>query len=472
MIRITSGRSRRSCEGPRPAAYSRMHRHAFPMSTRRLLLALAALAAACAPATSGSGPAGAGAPAASPVSRSPGTTAGLSGDERATAEYLAAILDQPPRLAAFMRALPKGGDLHNHLSGASYAEHMLEWAAADGLCIERETRTAVQPPCDSPARPAAAAALTDELLRRQVIDAWSMRDFVPTSGNSGHDHFFDTFGRFGAADDPHRGDALALVMQEAGRENILYLERMVTPARGPALGAAAATAWTDDLAALRTRLLPVIRRAADSAMAELDSAEQIARRTLDCGTAEPDAGCTVEVRYLYQVLRGLQPKDVYAQLMLAFELVSRDPRVVGLNMVMPEDGYVAMRDFRLHMAMLDLLHQHHPEAQVTLHAGELVPGMVPPEGLRFHIRESIETGHARRIGHGVAVMHEDDPDALLRLMANRRILVEICLTSNATILGVTGSEHPLPVFLEEGVPVALATDDAGVSRSSLAREFE
>src|SRR5690606_41860526 len=129
MIRITSGRSRRSCEGPRPAAYSRMHRHAFPMSTRRLLLALAALAAACAPATSGSGPAAAGASAASPVSRSPGTTAALSGGERATAAYLAAILDQPPRLAALLPPLPNGRDLHNPPSGPRSPEPELHAAA-------------------------------------------------------------------------------------------------------------------------------------------------------------------------------------------------------------------------------------------------------------------------------------------------------------------------------------------------------
>ena len=98
-------------------------------------------------------------------------------------------------------------------------------------------------------------------------------------------------------------------------------------------------------------------------------------------------------------------------------------------------------------------------------------GLVPPEGLRFHIRESIERARAERIGHGVDVMSEDDPVGLLREMAKKNVLVEICLTSNDVILGVSGDRHPLPLYVKYGVPVALATDDEGVSRSDMTHEY-
>ncbi|MGA9333472.1 MAG: adenosine deaminase, partial [Rudaea sp.] len=202
-----------------------------------------------------------------------------------------------------------------------------------------------------------------------------------------------------------------------------------------------------------------------------DRAQQRMRSDLHCATAQADAGCKVQVRYLYQVLRGLPAEEVFAQMLAGFELAEHDPRVVGLNMVMAEDGHVAMRDFSLHMAMLDYLHGIFPQVKISLHAGELSPAMVPPDGLRFHIRASIERGHAQRIGHGVDIMHENRPFELLREMAKKNILVEICLTSNNTILGISGVDHPLPVYLQAHVPVALATDDAGVSRSTLSREF-
>jgi adenosine deaminase len=68
-------------------------------------------------------------------------------------------------------------------------------------------------------------------------------------------------------------------------------------------------------------------------------------------------------------------------------------------------------------------------------------------------------------------MYETDALALLGLMKTRRILVEINLTSNDLILGVRGPEHPFPVYRKYGVPVALSTDDEGVSRGQLTEEY-
>ena len=94
--------------------------------------------------------------------------------------------------------MPKGGDLHNHLSGAIYAESYLRWAADDKLCVVTATFTVVAGPCDATAgRPPASAVLQDSALYNQAIDAWSMRNWPP--GINGHDHFFATFGKFGAA---------------------------------------------------------------------------------------------------------------------------------------------------------------------------------------------------------------------------------------------------------------------------------
>ena len=84
----------------------------------------------------------------------------------------------------------------------------------------------------------------------------------------------------------------------------------------------------------------------------------------------------------------------------------------------------------------------------------------------------MEKGRAERIGHGVDVMHEDDPLGLLREMAGHKVLVEICLTSNDMILGVRGMDHPLPMYLRYGVPLAISTDDEGVARSDLTWEYK
>jgi adenosine deaminase len=130
-----------------------------------------------------------------------------------------------------------------------------------------------------------------------------------------------------------------------------------------------------------------------------------------------------------------------------------------------------MHDFPLHMRMMHYLHSQYPNVHVTLHAGELVEGLVPPEGLRFHVRDSIETAGAERIGHGVDTLNETRPLELLHEMAQKNVMVEICLTSNDVILGVRGRNHPLHDFMNAGIPVALGTDDEGVARSDMTHEY-
>jgi adenosine deaminase len=68
-------------------------------------------------------------------------------------------------------------------------------------------------------------------------------------------------------------------------------------------------------------------------------------------------------------------------------------------------------------------------------------------------------------------MYETRPHELLKEMAAKHVMVEINLTSNDVILGVFGDEHPFPIYHQFHVPVALSTDDEGVSRIDLTHEF-
>ena len=49
-----------------------------------------------------------------------------------------------------------------------------------------------------------------------------------------------------------------------------------------------------------------------------------------------DSPCHVQIHFLYQVLRGFPPEQVFAQTLLGFELASANPDVVGINFVPPE----------------------------------------------------------------------------------------------------------------------------------------
>jgi adenosine deaminase len=388
----------------------------------------------------------------------------------ATARKLTAIRNQPLLLEAFLREMPKGGDLHSHLSGAIYAESYLKWAGEDNLCLIVATFTLASGACDANAgRPAASAVFQDSALYNATIDAWSMRHWP--AGRNGHDHFFAAFGKFSLASN-RLGDMLAEITARAAAEKVSYLELILTPDGGVSNRLGREAGWDPNFAQTRMRLLgPGWSEVLAQTKLRLDTAEARRNELLKCGTATADPGCAVTIRYISQVLRASPPEQVFAQMLASFEIAAVEPRVVGLNLVQPEDDPVAVRDFSLQLSMLDFLHGLYPAVRITLHAGEIVEGLVPPEVLRFHIRDSIRQGHATRIGHGVDVMQETDPLALLREMAAKKILVEIALSSNDLILDVKGKRNPLGLYLQYGVPVALATDDLGVSRSSHTREW-
>ncbi len=406
--------------------------------------------------------------------------AGPATAEQRTIRAFEQARKNPLALRVFLEGMPKGGDLHLHLSGGTvYSETLIRDAVEDGLCVSTATFTLVKPAaggCGAGSVPASDAG-RDQKLYDAMVDAYSMRNFVPTPGVSGHDQFFSTFDKFSAIEPRHVGEWVDEIATRAAEQNEQYIEAMYTPAFANAARLGAELGWHGDSAAeiAKTRdalLSKGLRTEVVTDRQELDGIETQRREIEHCGGASAAVACGVKIRFLYQVLRGFPPQQVFAQTLLGFELASADPRVEGLNFVMPEDGYLSMRDYHLHMLMLAYLHGVYPNVRLTLHAGELAPGMVPPAGLQFHIREAVELAHAERIGHGIDVMYEDHPRELLEELAAKHVMVEINLTSNDVILGVTGSEHPLGLYRAAHVPIALATDDEGVSRIDITHEYE
>jgi adenosine deaminase len=179
------------------------------------------------------------------------------------------------------------------------------------------------------------------------------------------------------------------------------------------------------------------------------------------------------VRYIHQVLRDEPKEQVFAQIQTAFELAAADPRVVSVNPVQPQEDYLPMTDFELHMRMFGYFHKLYPQVHLTMHAGELFPGVGKPEDMEnpSHIRDTIEIAGAERIGHGLDVLYERDPRGLLAMMARRHILVEDPIAIHELLgPGVVGGDL-LPIYRAAGVPVSLATDDEGGIRSNLTQTF-
>src|SRR5258706_275893 len=178
---------------------------------------------------------------ASPIlaQEKPSTTPSVQKSPEQKAELnLQAARQNPLQLRHFLLGMPKGGDLHNHLSGAVYAESWIRAAAEDHLCVDvaklafvkaaGTSEGGLEPACGEGKVPA-ANAYKDQHLFDALVDAFSMRGFVPSPGVTGHDHFFDAFAKFGGTDHRHLGEWIDEVATRAAAQNEQNIELMHTP---------------------------------------------------------------------------------------------------------------------------------------------------------------------------------------------------------------------------------------------------
>lgn len=96
------------------------------------------------------------------------------------------------------------------------------------------------------------------------------------------------------------------------------------------------------------------------------------------------------------------------------------------------------------------------------HAGEVAG--VPS------IRGALDALGADRIRHGIRAA--DDP-GLLRELADRRIVCDVCPISNLRTGAVASlAEHPLPVLHAHGVLCSISTDDPAMFDTDVSRDYE
>ncbi len=402
---------------------------------------------------------------------------------RATSAYYTQLVSASPvqtaELTMLINMMPKGGDIHHHYSGAIYAESYLDWIEKQNFCIYRNTyfiemnklseADAATKGCVS-----AATVRADNDLYRQVLMHWSDKDFNNHHHEQGgpDQHFFKTFGYFWPASLYAPNEGLMQLKERAKAENLQYIETMLFDAQGqvnPAHDALMHNLPPDSTQQQIDRALQRIfdELAADSSFGTKSNEYRTAMEGYANNINDQDFALRIQAF----VLRTREASHVFSSLVMAFNAANNSKSIVGVNIVAPENDVIAMRDYRLHMHMFRFLKTKFPNVHVALHAGELVVGMVPPEGLRSHIRDAVEIGQAERIGHGIDVVHEDNPDLLLKNLHDKNIAVEINLSSNDFILGIKNEAHLVNVYLHNKVPVVISSDDPGVSRTNLSGEY-
>jgi adenosine deaminase CECR1 len=361
----------------------------------------------------------------------------------------------PVQLYRFLYAMPKGGDLHNHLGGAVRSEWF--WDAA--MAAERRgyvyyTRVRIMncTPYGHDEFGAAKALLffkdiqasqfealdacgKSEFKRLQDLDPREKQAWLDSmrldQSYEGRNEFFEAiWARINnLLQNPHLiCDVLVRSLDAFGREGVVYVETQQ---------------------GLQGALKP------DGAPYSVEETAAIYRQCL----ASPRARSTgVEVRFQNPLLRYLPDAEQRLKDLYAITDRHRD-LYVGVNMVGREDngkGYPLR-----FLPVLRELRRKYPDINLSIHAGEV-------DEPNYHIRDTLLLG-AQRIGHGVNLI--TDPETMV-LMRNGPYMIEINLISNLLLEYVSDySRHPFPEYLRIGIPVALSTDDRGMWDSNMSDEF-
>ncbi len=361
----------------------------------------------------------------------------------------------PEQLYRFLYALPKGGDLHNHLTGAGLSEWWWqaalaqesrgyvyytkvridnclpygsnEYSFAPYLILFRNLQASSYKQLD--------ACQKGEYKRLQDLNATEKQGWLDSirldTRHEGRNEFFGRhWERLNELErNPHVvADILLRNMQAFGKENLVYLETQEGAAGG---------------------------LKADGSRYSDDETVAIYRARLQSAEAKATG---VTVRFQSSILRFLPGAEEDLRNLYAFTDQHRD-LWVGVNMVGREDDDRG-HPLRFLKTLRELRHQY-PDIKLSIHAGEV-------DEPNLHVRDTLLLG-AQRIGHGVNLI--TDPDTMVR-MQHGPYMVEINLISNLLLEYVSDyRQHPFPEYLRTGIPVALSTDDRGMWDSNLTDEY-
>jgi adenosine deaminase/adenosine deaminase CECR1 len=386
--------------------------------------------------------------------------------------------DNQAQLDLFCSLMPKGGDLHHHYSGSIYVETYLDWLSSSNRTINTKTLKVWNSKTDNKKNSISISDLrANDNMYRKLLSLWSDKDYT----NHSHQQlapdaaFFSTFGYFGSLATCKNRD-LQILKERAIKENVSYIETMLKSVNYKYhIPETEKKNLMNEK--LRTSLLfdsiynKIIQdeNFQKTVKTFVDNVRnQHIKNDYHMGIDEEDI---FTMRYQTYVSRNSDPMNTFSGLCAAFEASKKSNLIVGVNIVGPENGITAIKDYNLHMQMFKYLSIKYPDVKKSMHAGELTLGMVRPKNLTFHITEAINTAKTDRVGHAVDIAYEQNAITVLDSMKSKGIPVEINLTSNDFILGVKNNQHPYMIYSRYNVPMVICTDDSGVSRNSLSGEF-
>jgi adenosine deaminase len=205
-------------------------------------------------------------------------------------------------------------------------------------------------------------------------------------------------------------------------------------------------AAADGVRYLETRYAPIL-----NARQGLSLGEAVEAPLRGLARAQRETGVVGKV--IVCAIRNMSPEQSLelAQLAVAY----KQSGVVGFDLAGGEAGNPASE----HARAFAYAHAH--DLACTCHAGEGAGAE--------SVREAVHVCGANRIGHATHLIHDE---SLTQYVNDRRIALEICLTSNVqTRAAESYEEHPVRAYHARGMKVVLNTDNRLMSGTTLTDEY-
>ena len=390
--------------------------------------------------------------------------------------YFTKIRGDRAALRSFLQKMPKGGELHTHLSGHPTPERLLELAANSATFRyfirvpnqksapddpQAYTFVAIPPDATIPQDEKATLVPVANLLnpqtetQRQQLLYYRQAQIISATETNPNNVFFNAIF---ARNDAVTGNPeivkqmLADVVAEAHDNHLSYIEPMFSPFPNN----------------------PVENKAEEYKVLNVTTAREYLKSLLAAvktANQKYPENERVEVKFMLSFRRT--SAKIFTQLPIAFELAAGNDvvgdAIAGINFVGNEysEDPVIGKEITAPSSLdnyISTLRRIYPTVRLSIHAGE-------SNQWDWHIRDSILMG-ADRVGHGVNLAKSplrNSPDIIL--MRRRKVLIEACLTSNYLLLKLPIAKHPFLSYLRLGIPVSLNTDDQGIFQTNITEEF-
>lgn len=328
------------------------------------------------------------------------------------------------RLYQFLKAMPKGSDLHVHGTSLLPMWRLIDFVLAhETLYIDIDTCILHLQASDERKMPLKEAFYQGYLTRKQLEKIWTVNG--ADSSQNVWNYFENLFSFHGAIDEDMTllYDYYVTALRYYVESRIYHAEIHILLSEDPEI-------TMKTLRTVRAAYYTVKREHPELIVSVI--------------------GCSMKMEFVsLEEMTAILENTLLAQKNVRDEFDPEDIRdfVIGFDLINEEDNSRPLKEYAM---LLMRFHREHPDFHFYLHCGESLNAQSD------NLIDAYLIG-ASRVGHGMNLYRYPN---LLKCYADQEICLESCLISNQT-LGYTQDIrlHPSAEYLKRGVTIALCSDD-------------